>query len=82
MGLTAKLDSLLEESGNIFELTHPWIFDSSLKPEIIDTPEIRERQRQNDESIKRVCEEIQKVCRPKPVKAVQDALFSDDKKGA
>lgn len=35
-----RLDTVVDESGEIFEKTHPWLFDSSIAtPQIIETEE-------------------------------------------
>lgn len=46
-GLMKRLDELLEESGVIFQEEYPWLFNDSLKPEIVTIL----RRHQNDMEI-------------------------------
>lgn len=51
-GLIRQFDKLVEESGDIFEEEHPWLFDSSIeKPEIKESPR-RERHDLEMENLK------------------------------
>lgn len=57
-GLLKRLDVLFEESGEIFEQEHPWLFDKSIEvPAIVIVPE----REQNDMEIQEVLDAIVKA---------------------
>ena len=59
--LMKRLDSVIDESGDIFERTHPWLFDSSIaKPEIIETEETLRLEEKNKIAIGAVADAIAK----------------------
>lgn len=44
--LMARWDDIEVQADKLFEETHPWLFNPGMKPEIIETPETQEKEKQ------------------------------------
>lgn len=76
--LMKRWDTIDGKADELFEQTHPWLFNPTLKPEIIETEETLKKEKQIERELQEVFSVLQKVSKElfpkKPVIITQGEL--------